>query len=72
MKAMGSVSQCNSIPSRVSQMKTASPSEPRKDSTTVISTITEPARVRVMAITIRNTNPNVASIIVRMSFMENA
>ncbi|SHS10226.1 Uncharacterised protein [Mycobacteroides abscessus subsp. abscessus] len=53
-------------------MNAASPSDPRKDSTTVISTITEPARVRVMAITIRNTNPNVASIIVRMSFMENA
>ncbi|CQA12235.1 Uncharacterised protein [Mycobacteroides abscessus] len=53
-------------------MNAASPSDPRKDSTTVISTITEPARVRVMTMTIRNTSPNVASIMVRMSFMENA
>ncbi|SKT94798.1 Uncharacterised protein [Mycobacteroides abscessus subsp. abscessus] len=72
MKAMGSVSQCNSMPIRVSQMNAASPSDPRKDSTTVISTITEPAKVRVMTMTIRNTSPKVASIMVRMSFMENA
>ncbi len=72
MNAIGSVSQCNSMPISVSQMKAANPREPRKESTTVMSTITEPARVRVMTMTIRNTSPNVASIIVKMSFMENA